>query len=566
MGAPPAELATRHVLVGYGHRQKKMPPSSLALYKRMEEDYAVGMCLAILSAPIIAGEWSIEVKEAGKTQPQRTQRSAEVDQTQRDSASSAVDSAESIQEKLTDMITPIWRDTVKHLLTALSRKAAPCEKRFEMRDGKLWLKKLDPVCLDDAELLVIEQKVGGQVKRQFGGMAVKVKDAQLTREEQRELYGVAGVESASSPPGGSKTPPQAPVLDALAPDQVPVPPWKTFWFAFDATDGELVGKAIRMERAKRPWWQKASEGGLYDIEDIWFRQRVADPVTVYYREGTRRDGRNNEDVAFEIGQTLQANSVAAIPLGDGQTPDNSDFVVKTPEGQKESKQIPDQIDQSVDPRIMLAFCIAPLIGGAKQEIGAYSLGQVLERLLLWQIEDIGDQVTQWLSKYLLQPLVNWNWGDRWSVTLKLASLAPEVVAMLRDLVKQLFAGSNGGKLLAITDLAAILKSVGITLADDAADQIEQLKKDLASGGAGLAEQFANALAARSESNPTHERGLKSPENSQNGDGMPPAVEARLKRSALDDRTDEAATAADSFWAALREDLKKKRPEPVSMRN
>jgi hypothetical protein len=579
---PPDAVVTRKVLIGYGHQAKQMPPSTLATYKQMERDYTIGMCLGLLSFPIVSSQWTIEVKQVGSSDRADTDASASVrpskitsDTDPNTSAPNAyqstdaraavptqsdesADTAESIQQDLTNMLMPIWRDTVKHLLTAISRKAAAVEKRFDIRDGKIWLRCLDPVRLDDAELLVIEEPIDGQVKRSFGGMAVKVRGASLTPQQQREAYG-----SSSGP---------APDLTALSAEQVPVPAWKTLWFAIDAFDGELVGQSIRMERAKRSWWSKSSEGGLLDVEDIWFRQRVTDPVEVYYREGTRTDGRNNQDVALEIGQSYQAHGIVCTPLGSGQTPETADFVVKRPEGQKESKQIPEHIDQSVDPRIMFAFMIPPLVGGAKQDIGAYSLGEVLVKFLLWNIEDIGEQVTQALTKWVLQQLVDWNWPGGWTVTLKIQSLAPEVVAMLREIVKGLLTGQQANKFISLLDIGAVLQESGLTLADDAAERIEQLKDHL-DAGISLGEQLAAGVGSRVPGSASATGNGRVGTNYRDGAGgsggtsgdMPPAVAARLKaiEATLDDRTDEASAAAVSFWDAVQRDLKKK---TVSGRN
>src|SRR5262245_61554389 len=128
---PADEVVTRRVLIGYGHQCTKMPPSTLKLYKEMETDYAVGMCLGLLSFPIVASEWSIEVKDAGKKADGEGRRAdqpenlkSEISDLKSEISNPEADTAESIQKELTDMLTPIWRDAVKHMLTAVSRKAA----------------------------------------------------------------------------------------------------------------------------------------------------------------------------------------------------------------------------------------------------------------------------------------------------------------------------------------------------------------------------------------------------------------------------------------------------------
>lgn len=553
--APPPKMLTRTFLLGYGHRRRRPLLTSIALYERMEKDYAVGLALAILKARTISAKWTIVVEEAPDLQddPADTE---EVSADDKPSASGAViaaslragdsapsparSSADDIAAALDLMLRPLWTNAVKHMLSAISRKSAPFEKIFETRtlNGKscTWLKRLKPVRLRDAELLVLDEPLpDGRVQTHFGGMRVQ--------DRVPSDWGAVT-------PAGPSTP-------------IDVPWWKTFWFALDAEGGELVGQS-RLENVKRSWWDKNDEDGALDVETLWYRKYVYEGISIQYPEGTQQavgggQGKDNQAIAIAIGESILAGGVAAIPIAEGVAPDANPWKVTRPTEQKKSDEVSKWIDERLDHRIMRGLLVAPLVaGGAQTDAGTQSLASVLFEVMAFNLEDILQQVCDWLGRYVLDQVLVWNWGEGWTVRIQPEPLGKEQRDLLAKIVTAIFTGQNAGQLMSLLDLGGLLEQAGLPLAEDATDRIAELLDKLA--GKSLSVERGslsgqNGQGGVAPASPPVHGGLGGDGNA-NGQGSR-LVKQSADRSA-DELVDESSAAAISFWDSIRTDLKKKR--------
>jgi hypothetical protein len=466
----PTPTQVRRVVLGtYGQRNRRPPLSSIATYERMANDYAIAAGLAILGSPAVRVDWTMVVQESPEAAaagpappPVRPAATGPV-------APKQPSASEQIADLMTQMIAPIWRGAVKHMLTALSMKAAPFLKQFSYRTvaGRdvLWLDGLKPIKLRDAVLLERIVEGDGGLERKFGGMAVRVVPT--------------GDQSGVSDLG----------IEGLVPGHYePVEWWRTAWFAIDSEDGELVGKSQRMELLKRTWWSKTSPDGAQDVEDIWFRKYVYGGCVVTYPEGTtqQKDGstKDNSEIALDIGTNFLAGGVACIPIPGNGTKETNPWSVMGPEGQKKSDELGKQIDDRLDRRLFLGLFVSAMIaGGSPGEGSTFALANVLFDVLTTHIEDIISQICDFVSRHVVQPIVEWNWGSRWSARIEPAPLSDETVAVLRELIKALFQNPNlAPELIKFLDLGGSLEQAGLPLADDATDRIAAFRGTPAMAG------------------------------------------------------------------------------------
>lgn len=242
------------------------------------------------------------------------------------------------------------------------------------------------------------------------------------------------------PPGyPNSVPPKIKIYDGIkqwgAP--YPIPPENTLWYPVLSENGDFYGRKL-LRSAFQPYFFSM----LMHLFANRYYERFGEPVPV---------GRAPYDSEVDVnGQTVKGNeamrqilsnfrnrSVVVLPA-DRDESGNPEYSIEYLESQMRGADF-ERYMTRLDEEISLAL-FTPLLMLRTADVGSYNLGTGHTQVYLWMLNAISGDWAEYIDKYVLKPLKNFNFGERAPLPeirfRKLGTQAQETLrAVLSDMVR-----------------------------------------------------------------------------------------------------------------------------------
>lgn len=241
------------------------------------------------------------------------------------------------------------------------------------------------------------------------------------------------------PPGKNTIPPKLKIYDGIkqwgAP--YPIPRENTLWYPVLSENGDYYGRKL-LRSAFQPYFFSM----LMHLFANRYYERFGEPVPVgrapYDSEvtvnGTTVKG---NEAMREILTNFRNRSVVVLP-DDRDEKGNPDYSIEYLESQMRGADFERYITR-LDEEISLSL-FTPLLMLRTADVGSYNLGTGHTQVYLWMLNAISGDWAEYIDKYILKPLKNFNFGERAPVPRirfrKLGTQAQETLrAVLSDMVR-----------------------------------------------------------------------------------------------------------------------------------
>lgn len=241
------------------------------------------------------------------------------------------------------------------------------------------------------------------------------------------------------PPGKNTIPPKLKIYDGIkqwgAP--YPIPRENTLWYPVLSENGDYYGRKL-LRSAFQPYFFSM----LMHLFANRYYERFGEPVPVgrapYDSEvtinGTTVKG---NEAMRQILTNFRNRSVVVLP-DDRDEKGNPDYSIEYLESQMRGADFERYITR-LDEEISLSL-FTPLLMLRTADVGSYNLGTGHTQVYLWMLNAISGDWAEYIDKYLLKPLKNFNFGERAPVPRirfrKLGTHAQETLrAVLSDMVR-----------------------------------------------------------------------------------------------------------------------------------
>lgn len=240
------------------------------------------------------------------------------------------------------------------------------------------------------------------------------------------------------PPGReSAVPPKIKVYDGIkqwgAP--YPIPVQNTLWYPVLSENGDYYGQKL-LRSAFQPYFFSM----LMHLFANRYYERFGEPVPV---------GRAPYDSEVDVnGQSVKGNeamktilsgirnrSVVVLP-DDRDANGNYDYTVEYLESQMRGADF-ERYMTRLDEEISLSL-FTPLLVLRTADVGSYNLGTGQTQVYLWMLNAISGDWAEYINKYVLKPMKNFNFGERAPLpTIKFRKLGTQQQETLRAILTEL---------------------------------------------------------------------------------------------------------------------------------
>lgn len=242
------------------------------------------------------------------------------------------------------------------------------------------------------------------------------------------------------PPGKNTIPPKIKIYDGIkqwgAPWPIPVE--NTLWYPVLSENGDYYGRKL-LRSAFQPYFFSM----LMHLFANRYYERFGEPVPV---------GRAPYDTEVDLGgSTVKGNeamrqiltnfrnrSVVVLP-SDRDEDGNPEYSIEYLESQMRGADF-ERYMTRLDEEISLSL-FTPLLVLRTADVGSYNLGTGQTQVYLWMLNAISGDWAEYIDKYVLKPLKNFNFGERAPEAQirfrKLGTQAQETLrAVLTEMVRQ----------------------------------------------------------------------------------------------------------------------------------
>ncbi|MFD8340538.1 hypothetical protein ACFV42_49380, partial [Streptomyces solisilvae] len=242
------------------------------------------------------------------------------------------------------------------------------------------------------------------------------------------------------PPGKNTIPPKIKIYDGIqqfgAPWPIPVD--NTLWYPVLSENGDYYGRKL-LRSAFQPYFFSM----LMHLFANRYYERFGEPVPI---------GRAPYDTEVDIGgSTIKGNeamrqilsnfrnrSVVVLP-SDRDEDGNPEYAIEYLESQMRGADF-ERYMTRLDEEMSLAL-FTPLLVLRTADVGSYNLGTGQTQVYLWMLNAISGDWAEYIDKYVLKPLKNYNFGERAPDARirfrKLGTQAQETLrAILTEMVRQ----------------------------------------------------------------------------------------------------------------------------------
>jgi hypothetical protein len=213
------------------------------------------------------------------------------------------------------------------------------------------------------------------------------------------------------PPGSPGIPPKLKVFDGIkqwgAP--YPIPVSNSLWYPVLSENGDYYGRKL-LKSAFQPYFFSM----LMHLFANRYYERFGEPIPI---------GRAPYDTEVQVGgETVKGNvamqhilsnirnrAVAVLP-DDRDQAGNYDYTVEYLESQMRGADF-ERYMTRLDEEISLAL-FTPLLILRTADVGSYNLGTGQTQVYLWMLNAISGDWAEYINKYVLKPLKNFNFGER----------------------------------------------------------------------------------------------------------------------------------------------------------
>lgn len=377
-------------------------------YRRMRSNPTVALARMVATAPIRTSSWSIEASDRADN---------------------------TMVEFIQDHINRLWPELIKNVLLALDYGFSPFEKVWELRDGRLSLRKLKPLLVDKTKLLI---------NKDDGG------------------------------------------FEGFQQDGIRVAPEKCFLFTNDGEAGDLYGRSrhenIR-EHAWTPWIETAAKQMKYIT-------KVAGVIPmIEYPEGTSLDANGREMSNFDIAKLV----LASLGKGDGVAMPNT-FAKYAGDLAKSGVDLSQLKAWSISfletkgahgqdltntlrhyESLIMRGWLVPERAATEGQFGTKADAGEHADIALTAADLLLDDILRSINQYLVNPLLIYNWGQDAAdaVYLEKGGLSPELKSFYRAIVKEVLVNpANVDLFLGMLDVDALLDNVELPKSAEIVDQAD----------------------------------------------------------------------------------------------
>lgn len=364
-------------------------------YRAMRDHYQVNASLSVLSFMLHQSDWVIECED------------------------------KKIREHCEKNMAEIWTQLNRGMSTALWAGYAPCVLQWEndTNNRLVELKKIKDLVPEECE--VAWKEVEGWAPPEF-------------KKPKMKIYN--GIKQLGA--------------------RWPIPVENSYWYPMLMEHGDYYGRKLL-----RPAFQSWFFSILLHLFANRYYERFGEPVPV---------GRAPFDDEIAIGGTsvkgntymlslltqLRNRSAVVLPndttdLGDGKR--SFDYDIEYLESQMRGADF-ERYMTRLDEEISLGI-FTPILLMRTSDVGSYNLGTSHMQLWLWMLNAINGDRKQYIDKYILAPMVDFNFSPNAPrAKIKFRKMGSNNVEMVRALIQELI---RGGK--AKPDLEELGQMAGLTL-------------------------------------------------------------------------------------------------------
>lgn len=260
------------------------------------------------------------------------------------------------------------------------------------------------------------------------------------------------------PHGSGGIPPKIRVFDGIkqwgAP--YPIPVSNSLWYPVLSENGDYYGRKL-LQSAFQPYFFSM----LMHLFANRYYERFGEPVPI---------GRAPYDTEVEVGGRTVKGNVAmehiltnirnrsVVVLPDDRDPNgNFDYTVEYLESQMRGADF-ERYMTRLDEEISLAL-FTPLLILRTADVGSYNLGTGQTQVYLWMLNAISGDWAEYINKYVLKPLKNFNFGERApQATIKFRKLGTQQQETIRSVLHEMIRAG-----VAKVDLDDLGQAVGMRL-------------------------------------------------------------------------------------------------------
>lgn len=251
----------------------------------------------------------------------------------------------------------------------------------------------------------------------------------------------------------------------------PIPTENTLWYPLLMDNGDMTGQKL-LKSAFQPWYFST----LIHLFSNRYFERFGEPVPVGrapFGDTVNVGGTEMDSNVFmaRLLQDLRSRSVVVLPsdLAQDSSSNRSDkyeYNVEYMESQMRGADFERYLTR-LDEEISLAL-FTPLLLVRTADVGSYNLGVSHLQMYLWQLNAIAADWAEYINKYILSPMVDYNFGVKAKrARIKFYKMGRTKEETVRNVLSSLVAG---GKVK--PDLQELGQAAGLTL-----EEIEQVTED-----------------------------------------------------------------------------------------
>lgn len=259
-------------------------------------------------------------------------------------------------------------------------------------------------------------------------------------------------------------PPKIKVYDGIKQAGVthPIPVSNTVWYPLLMQNGDYYGRKL-LKYAFQPWYFST----LIHLFSNRYFERFGEPMPVGRAPSDGVIPQNGKDVAsnqFMLDQMQRLRSRGAVVLPSDRQTDASgtptqhyEYDIEYMESQMRGADF-ERYMTRLDEEISLAL-FTPLLLMRTADVGSYNLGVSHMQMYLWQLNAIADDWAEYINRYILAPLVRYNFGENAPpVTIEFYKMGKTQAETNRAVLSALV---GGGK--AKVDLVELGHATGLSL-------------------------------------------------------------------------------------------------------
>lgn len=225
---------------------------------------------------------------------------------------------------------------------------------------------------------------------------------------------VDGALPANAPTGA--VPPKQYIYDGIKQfgSTYPIPKDNTVWYPLLMSNGNYYGRKL-LKYAFQPWYFST----LMHLYSNRYFERFGEPVPVGRAPGGDQvdigGGKTIDANAYMLEQLAKIRSRSAVVLPSDKQTDSSgdltsyfDYDIQYLESQMRGADF-ERYMTRLDEEISLAL-FTPLLLMRTADVGSYNLGVSHMQMYLWQLNALADDWAEYINKYILSRLVDYNFG------------------------------------------------------------------------------------------------------------------------------------------------------------